>query len=69
MKSKMRFTVLAMLLVSASLAGCQQHEGPAQKAGKNIDQAANKAAKATGNAVNEAGKKIQQAGNNIKNGG
>lgn len=46
---------LAASLLLAGLAGCQKEEGPAERAGKALD-----------NAVQEAGKKIEQAGEKIQ---
>ncbi len=46
---------LAAGLLLAALAGCQKEEGPAERAGKALD-----------NAVQEAGKKIEQAGEKIQ---
>jgi predicted small lipoprotein YifL len=45
--------VMSALLVA--LAGCQQQEGPAEQAGKNVD-----------NAVDKAGEQIENAGDNIQ---
>lgn len=46
---------LAAGLLLAGLAGCQKEEGPAERAGKALD-----------NAVQEAGRKIEQAGEKIQ---
>ncbi|TAL90178.1 MAG: hypothetical protein EPN46_11615 [Candidimonas sp.] len=48
-------TLVAMGLLSLTLAGCQKHEGPAEKAGKAIDKA-----------IGQAGQQIQKAGDNIQ---
>ncbi len=48
----------SILLVGAlmvALVGCQKQEGPAEKAGKEVDKAGEK-----------VGQKIEQAGDNIK---
>lgn len=50
--------VLALAMV---MLGCQQ-EGPAQKAGKKLDQAVDKAEKTMDQAVDKAEKKIEAAG-------
>ena len=47
--------VLAAGLLLAGLAGCQKEEGPAERAGKALD-----------NAVQEAGKQIEKAGEKIQ---
>jgi hypothetical protein len=54
MMSRM-ITALAAGLLLAGLAGCQKEEGPAERAGKALD-----------NAVQEAGKKVEQAGEKIQ---
>jgi len=51
-------TVSAALVMSAllvALAGCQKQEGPAEQAGKNVD-----------NAVDKAGEQIEKAGDSIQ---
>ncbi len=50
--------ILSAMLVGvlvAALSGCQKQEGPAEKAGKDVDKASEK-----------VGQKIEQAGENIK---
>ena len=50
--------VSATVVMSAllfALPGCQKHEGPAEQAGKKVD-----------NAVDKTGQKIEQAGENIQ---
>ncbi|MHB1668113.1 MAG: hypothetical protein ACYCSR_13920 [Thiomonas sp.] len=49
-------TAFAISAVMVSLVGCQKPEGPAQKAGKAIDQGAAKA----GQAIQNAGNSIQK---------
>jgi len=46
---------LAMCVFLAAISGCQKQEGPAEKAGKEVDQA-----------VEKAGEKIEKAGENIQ---
>jgi len=48
-------TTFAVGVLFAVLAGCQKEEGPAERAGKALD-----------NAVQEAGKKVEQAGEKIQ---
>ena len=51
-------TVGATLVMSAllvALAGCERQEGPAEQAGKNVD-----------NAVDKAGEQIEKAGDSIQ---
>jgi len=47
-----------MSVLALTLAGCQEREGPAEKAGKEID----KAASALGEQIERAGEQIQGAG-------
>lgn len=48
-------TVLAAALLLSGLAGCKKEEGPAERAGKALD-----------NAVQEVGKQIEKAGEKIQ---
>lgn len=48
-------TLVAMGLLALTLSGCQKHEGPAEKAGKEIDKA-----------ISQAGQQIQKAGDEIQ---
>ena len=48
---------IAMSALLAALAGCQQQEGPAEQAGKEVDEAIEKA----GEQVEKAGDAIQDA--------
>jgi hypothetical protein len=48
-------TVLVMGILVAGLSACQKEEGPAERAGKAID-----------NAVQTAGEKVEQAGEKIQ---
>jgi len=55
-----RKTVSAVLIVSAllaALAGCQKQEGPAERAGKEVDKATEK----VGQQIEKAGQNIQDA--------
>jgi predicted small secreted protein len=52
---KTLMTLFALLTVAFAAAAC--HEGPAEKAGRNIDQAADKA----GRAIEHAGEKVRDA--------
>lgn len=61
---------LAMLL--AALAGCQRDdpartEGPAEKVGQKIDQAAVKAAEGINKLTEKAGQGMEKAGENMQN--
>lgn len=48
-------TALVMGVLLAGLSACKKEEGPAERAGKALD-----------NAVQEAGKKVEQAGEKIQ---
>ncbi|ROT46673.1 hypothetical protein [Pusillimonas sp. NJUB218] len=47
----------AVLALGFVLAGCQEKEGPAERAGKELD----KAAASVGSAIENAGQKVQDA--------
>ncbi len=53
---------LAIGVLAAGLSGCQKEEGPAERAGKSLDNAVEKA----GKKIEEAGEKIQDAANEGK---
>ena len=55
-------TALALGLLLAAFSGCQKQEGPAEKAGKAIDNAVDKA----GQQIEKAGESIQDAAKNEK---
>jgi len=48
-------TALSMCVLLASISACQKQEGPAERAGKDVDKA-----------VEKVGEKIEQAGENIQ---
>ncbi|MBV6272353.1 hypothetical protein KVP09_05415 [Alcaligenaceae bacterium CGII-47] len=48
-------TLIAVGLLALTLLGCQKKEGPAEKAGKAID-----------NSLSQAGQQIEKAGENIQ---
>ncbi len=54
--------VLAMAVLMAGLSGCKKEEGPAERAGKSLDNAVQKA----GEKVEQAGEKIQDAAKDAK---
>lgn len=54
---KMALTALAMGALLVTLSGCQQQEGPAEQAGKKLDQTTEK----VGEQVEKAGESIQDA--------
>lgn len=54
---KSAVTVLTACILIAGLPGCKKEEGPAERAGKALDNAVQKA----GEQIEQAGKKIQDA--------
>ncbi len=58
---------LAMLVVFGALTGCQKNEeGPAETAGKQIDQAIEKSGEKVDQATDAVGKSIEQAGQKMQ---
>jgi len=55
-------TTLAMGILAVALFGCQKQEGPAERAGKQIDNAVDK----TGQQIEKAGDKIEDAAKDAK---
>jgi hypothetical protein len=63
-----RSLIAALLLGSlvAGVSGCQKKEGPLERAGKEIDRAAEKTGQQIEKAIDKTGEKIDQAGEKIK---
>jgi hypothetical protein len=55
-------TTFAMGILVAVLSGCQKQEGPAERAGKEVDKAVEK----TGQQIEKAGDKIEDAAKDAK---
>lgn len=55
-------TALAIGILVAMLSGCQKQEGPAERAGKEVDKAVEK----TGQQIEKAGEKIEDAAKDAK---
>lgn len=55
-------SLLAALMLAAGIAACSQDEGPAEKAGKKIDDAAEQAGDAAQKAADSTGEAIENAG-------
>lgn len=53
----------ALIVISASslLSACEKHEGPAERAGKQIDQSMDKAQQKTENAADKTGDAMRNA--------
>ena len=63
--TKIGRSIIAALLLGtliAGLSGCQKKEGPLERAGKEIDKAAEK----TGEKINNAGEKLKDAVKDMK---
>jgi ABC-type branched-subunit amino acid transport system substrate-binding protein len=58
--------IMIMMLLGAAVAGCESSEGPAERAGKQIDQAAEQAGDSINEAVDKAGEKIEETGDAIQ---
>ncbi len=66
---KSRTTMIAAVALTvwlAALSGCQKQEGPAETAGKNIDQAVQKSGEKIDEAKEKLGEKIEKAGENLQ---
>lgn len=57
--------IVLMSLFTAGLVACEQ-EGPMEKAGKEIDEAAKDVGKATEDAMKDAGKAVEDAEQKVK---
>jgi len=57
---------VALTALLAALSGCQKQEGPAETAGKKVDQAVEKAGEKIEEVKEKAGEKIEQAGQELK---
>jgi outer membrane murein-binding lipoprotein Lpp len=67
MKFKMTIgAAVVMTALLAVLAGCQKQEGPAETAGKKIDQTVEKAGEKIEEVKEKAGEKIEEAGKAMK---
>jgi ABC-type branched-subunit amino acid transport system substrate-binding protein len=58
--------IMIMMLLGAAVVGCESSEGPAERAGKQIDQAAEQAGDTINEAVDKAGEKIKETGDAIQ---
>jgi hypothetical protein len=59
-------TLVAVGILVAGVSGCQKKEGPMERAGKEIDKAAEKTIKQVDKATEKAGEKIEKPGEKIK---
>jgi len=58
--------IMIMMLLGAAVVGCESSEGPAERAGKQIDQAAEQTGDTIDQAVENAGEKIEETGDAIQ---
>lgn len=58
--------IMIMMVLGAAVIGCESKEGPAERAGKQIDQAAEQAGDTMDKAVEKAGEKIEETGDTIR---
>jgi len=67
--TKISRSVIAALVLGAlvaGLSGCQKKEGPAERAGKEIDKAVEKTDQQINKGVEKAGEKIEKAGEKMQ---
>jgi hypothetical protein len=60
-----RLSLATALLAGVFLVGCER-EGPAERAGKQIDESVEQAGKKLEQAAQDAGERLDQAGENIR---
>jgi vacuolar-type H+-ATPase subunit H len=58
--------IMMMMVLGAAVIGCESKEGPAERAGKQIDQAAEQAGDTIDQAVKKTGEKVEEAGDTIR---
>jgi hypothetical protein len=66
---KLKITMSSAIVMTALLAalyGCQKPEGPAERAGKQIDQAVEKTGEKVDQTTEKLGEKVEKAGEDIK---
>jgi hypothetical protein len=63
-----RCVIAALVLgaLVAGLSGCQKKEGPAERAGKEIDKAVEKTDQQINKGVDKAGEKLEKAGEKMQ---
>jgi hypothetical protein len=63
-----KYVVAALVLgaLAAGLSGCQKKEGPAERAGKEIDQSMEKTGGQIDKSLDKAGDKMERAGDHMK---
>lgn len=63
---KRRLSALAAGMALLGLCACAEHNGPMERAGRNMDKAADKTATAVGKAVEKTGAAIERGGDAIQ---
>ena len=58
--------IMIMVVLGAAVVGCESSEGPAEQAGKQIDQAVEQAGDTIDEGVEKAGEKIEETGDAIR---
>jgi hypothetical protein len=58
--------IMIMVVLGMAVVGCESGEGPAERAGKQIDQAAEQTGDTIDQAVEKAGEKIEETGDTIR---
>lgn len=59
-------SAIVMSALVLALSACQKQEGPAEKAGKEIDQASEKAAEQLKEATDKLGQQLEKAGEKMQ---
>jgi hypothetical protein len=59
-------TAVVMTALLMALSGCQKQEGPAEKAGKEIDKSVEKAGEKVDKAGQKLGEEVEKAGEKIQ---
>jgi hypothetical protein len=58
--------VLALSMLVAGVSGCKKKEGPMERTGREIDNAAEKTGQQINKAIEKTGEKVEQGGEKLK---
>jgi hypothetical protein len=58
--------IMMMMVLGTAVIGCESKEGPAERAGKQVDQAAEQAGETVDQTVEKAGEKIEETGDTMR---
>ncbi len=61
-----RLTILLVPALLIVLAGCAEHNGPMERAGRAVDHAANVTVKAVGTAMQKTGAAVESGGQKVE---